>query len=332
MFARVLTRVEVAARVYVCAANMPYYAVAIGTTPGVYTSWPECKAQVENFKKPKFRKFATQEEAENFVREEGNQGKNNRFAGKSNGSKNVASISHNESSGSLSPTLSAMRDDMNDLERKFTELKKRFDDYIGSSSRSFHTSAVAESKKRRASSDDDSDDNDGHKAKKLECSGENSKFKVNNEGYLVVYTDGACESNGRMGAKAGVGVYFGPGHPMNVSEPVRGRATNNTAEIQAATYALELAHATGFDKVVINTDSQFVINCVEKWMKSWKKNGWKKKDGTQVINKEDLKDLDKASSGLEVKWVYVQGHMGNIGNEAADRLARDGAQRYQADM
>ena len=38
-----------------------------------------------------------------------------------------------------------------------------------------------------------------------------------------MYTDGACEGNGKAGAKAGIGVYWGPDHPWNVSEPVRGR-------------------------------------------------------------------------------------------------------------
>lgn len=32
--------------------------------------------------------------------------------------------------------------------------------------------------------------------------------------HVVVYTDGACEKNGYKGAKAGVGVWFGPDHPL----------------------------------------------------------------------------------------------------------------------
>lgn len=59
----------------------------------------------------------------------------------------------------------------------------------------------------------------------------------------------------------------------------------------------------GFDKVAVYTDSQFMINCMTSWLKSWKKNNWKKKDGEPVKNKEDLMDLDKATKGLMVKWV-----------------------------
>lgn len=36
-------------------------------------------------------------------------------------------------------------------------------------------------------------------------------FQMEN-GYVVVYVDGACENNGRKGAKAGIGVWFGDNH------------------------------------------------------------------------------------------------------------------------
>jgi ribonuclease HI len=45
---------------------------------------------------------------------------------------------------------------------------------------------------------------------------------------VIIYTDGACSSNGRAHAKAGVGVYFGDNHPDNISEPLlTGPHTNN---------------------------------------------------------------------------------------------------------
>lgn len=34
------------------------------------------------------------------------------------------------------------------------------------------------------------------------------------EGYVVVYVDGACENNGRHGARAGIGAWFGDDHPL----------------------------------------------------------------------------------------------------------------------
>lgn len=46
---------------------MFYYAVRIGKTPGIYTSWDECKAQVEGVPDAKYRKFSNLEEAVAYV-------------------------------------------------------------------------------------------------------------------------------------------------------------------------------------------------------------------------------------------------------------------------
>jgi len=41
-----------------------------------------------------------------------------------------------------------------------------------------------------------------------------SLFTVDEEGYVIVYTDGACTGNGKKGAAAGIGVWFGDGHSL----------------------------------------------------------------------------------------------------------------------
>lgn len=48
---------------------MPYYAVAIGRTPGVYKTWDECKAQVDKFARPRYKKFDSHDQALLFVTE-----------------------------------------------------------------------------------------------------------------------------------------------------------------------------------------------------------------------------------------------------------------------
>lgn len=156
-------------------------------------------------------------------------------------------------------------------------------------------------------------------------------FKYDSNGYVQVYTDGACENNGKAGAKAGLGVWFGYGHPLNVAEPVKRRPTNNVGEIEACTRAIQLAHSAGVKKLCINTDSEFVINCITKWIKGWKRNGFKTAKGAPVLNKDELVELDETLSLMEdVKWNHVRGHQGIEGNEAADALARTGATQYKA--
>lgn len=140
---------------------------------------------------------------------------------------------------------------------------------------------------------------------------------------LHVYTDGACSNNGGLHGtpKAAIGVYWGPNHPMNVSERLAGRQTNNRAEIHAAIRAMQQARNVGSRNLTIYTDSSFLINSVTKWMNGWIKKGWKLSDGQAVKNKEDFLELLKAAEGLRIKWVHVRGHSGVAGNEEADRLA-----------
>lgn len=48
---------------------------------------------------------------------------------------------------------------------------------------------------------------------KMSCFGGHN-FQVDKDDYVHVYTDGSCENNGRKNALAGLGVYFGEGHPL----------------------------------------------------------------------------------------------------------------------
>ncbi|KAL4648982.1 ribonuclease H1 [Arapaima gigas] len=144
---------------------------------------------------------------------------------------------------------------------------------------------------------------------------------------VVVYTDGCCTGNGKHGARAGIGVYWGTDHPLNVAERLQGKQTNQRAELQAACRALEQARDMNMKKLVLYTDSMFTINGVTKWTKNWKINNWKLKSGGPVIHRTEFEKLDKLNSELEVIWLHIPGHAGYKGNEEADRLSREGASK-----
>ncbi|XP_069870730.1 ribonuclease H1 [Dipodomys merriami] len=145
--------------------------------------------------------------------------------------------------------------------------------------------------------------------------------------YVVVYTDGCCSSNGRRRARAGIGVYWGPGHPLNVGIRLPGRQTNQRAEIHAACKAIEQAKAQNISRLVLYTDSMFTINGITNWVQGWKKNGWRTSAGKDVINKEDFVALEQLTRDMDIQWMHVPGHSGFVGNEEADRLAREGAKQ-----
>ncbi|OAD62800.1 Ribonuclease H1 [Eufriesea mexicana] len=133
-------------------------------------------------------------------------------------------------------------------------------------------------------------------------------FNIDSDGYVNVYTDGACSSNGRTTARAGIGVWFGDDHPLNVSQAVVGRATNNMAEIQAVTIAAKQAKKAGIKKLKINTDSKFLISCINNWMPKWKANGWNTAANKPVINKIELLEMEEALKSLNIIWADLQQH------------------------
>lgn len=106
--------------------------------------------------------------------------------------------------------------------------------------------------------------------------------------------------------------------------------TNNMGELMAV---LDLFKSTAHlpqEPLHILCDSQYVINCITKWMPGWKRKGWRKADGKPVLNVDLLKEIDAAIVGRTYAFEWVKGHAGHDLNEAADDRARDAATAYQA--
>lgn len=144
------------------------------------------------------------------------------------------------------------------------------------------------------------------------------------DNYLVVYTDGACINNGKKDSKAGIGVFFNEDHLLNISEKLTDtRVTNNIAEIKAAIKALDIIiNLKLYKKVILYTDSQYLINLITKWIFIWEKKGWRKADNKPIKNLELIQYLRTLTKQLEINWRYIEAHNNNYGNEQADRLAR----------
>ncbi|MGO2861328.1 MAG: ribonuclease H family protein, partial [Brevibacterium sp.] len=105
-------------------------------------------------------------------------------------------------------------------------------------------------------------------------------------------------------------------------------ATNNRGELMAVLDLLE-ATADAGEELKVFCDSQYVINALTKWMPGWKRKGWKKADGKEVLNRDLLELLDAALKGREVEFEWVKGHSNHAMNEAADDRARAAATAYQ---
>ncbi|XP_043484722.1 ribonuclease H1-like, partial [Leptopilina heterotoma] len=136
-----------------------------------------------------------------------------------------------------------------------------------------------------------------------------------------VYIDGACQRNGNVGSTAGIGVWFGENHPLNVSQRATGKQTNNAAEIEAAIVAVRKAKEAGYQRLKVITNSQFLIDSMTKWLPRWKSNDWKTTTNKAVQNRAEFEQLEKAMNSLDVTFKHVPSHQGIFGNEMADQLA-----------
>jgi len=138
---------------------------------------------------------------------------------------------------------------------------------------------------------------------------------------ISIYTDGSCSPNpGKGGWGAVISI------PTEPNREIFGGVkytTNNKMEMTAVIEALGALPPRC--TVILYTDSKYVMDGITKWIKSWKKNKWKVRNGSDVKNKDLWLALDAAAANHKIKWKWVKGHSGNVGNERADKLASIGA-------
>lgn len=138
---------------------------------------------------------------------------------------------------------------------------------------------------------------------------------------IHIYTDGACSGNPGEG---GYGAYMLDAQ-KNVFELSGGErnSTNNRMEMMAAIKALECFADTTPVQLILYTDSQYLKNGINSWIKGWKKNGWKTADRRPVKNQDLWLRLDVLQTKLTPHWEWIRGHSAIFGNERADALARN---------
>ena len=136
---------------------------------------------------------------------------------------------------------------------------------------------------------------------------------------VIIYTDGACRGNPGPGG-------WGALIKFDVTEKEifggQADATNNQMELTAAIEGLSALKERCC--VELFTDSKYVMDGITQWIQNWKKNNWRTAAKKDVKNKELWQKLDQLISKHQVKWHWVKGHSGDVGNEAADLLANKG--------
>ena len=292
-----------------------FYAVHRGHKPGVYTTWDECKAQVDNWPGAKHKKFANAQDAMNFSK----YGDNPPPAAAAAPSRTYLNNSFAE------------KDAVKALGAQFDGTAKRwyvppgadrapFARWLGSSSGASSSRSGASSSSSGASS------------------------SVSPPGELAIFTDGACKGNMNVHihkppAGWGIVAVEAQGHPneraiaehcglvvLDAASPHFLGAevgSNNTGELCAICEALTWLRwrAPSGAAAAIHYDSEYAANMTTgKWGNPPTKNA------ALVYRARELLAAARAA-GHAVRFVHVKGHAGHKWNERADALATEGLTR-----
>lgn len=147
---------------------------------------------------------------------------------------------------------------------------------------------------------------------------------------IVVATDGSCLKNPGPGGWAAA-VVIGD-RWADAERWVAGserHTTNNAMELTAIAATLH-AFRDHPGELVIVTDSRYAIDALTKWVKGWKRRGWRTGKNEPVKNQEEIQLADallehrrRAGHGTSFRW--VRGHAGHEANEFVDDRARRAA-------
>jgi len=150
----------------------------------------------------------------------------------------------------------------------------------------------------------------------------------------VVHLDESCLGNGKPGGGPG-----GAGGLVEIRTPsgIERRdfflhapaTTNNRMALAGAIAALQLLGQKGNRlRLLIVSDSEYLVKGVREWAPGWQKRGWTRKGGA-IENLELWKALWQSLPNHEAQFTWVRGHVGHVKNEYANDLAVAAAREQQ---
>ncbi|TLS20962.1 uncharacterized protein PpBr36_10832 [Pyricularia pennisetigena] len=277
-----------------------YYAVAIGNRPGVYTDWNEAQRAYTGVKGPKYKKFSTRAEAEEFMRVFGPR--------------------------TQKPTAPASEAE-EDVEDEEDEEDDDGDEGEEEASSEVELDDFDEPPVKKAKTASDgmtevyTDGSSMGNGKKNSAAGVGVFFGFGDPRWVKTsYYFGSLYKHGSLTRRL---------KHRNLSEQLHnGPQTNQRAELTAILRALQSLGAN--EGVRIFSDSKYSISCVCDWYKKWQTSNWTTSAGKEVMNKDLIQPIrrlieQREKRGVKTEFVWVKGHAATEGNVQADLLAVEGA-------
>ncbi|MFL6467579.1 MAG: ribonuclease HI [Pyrinomonadaceae bacterium] len=134
---------------------------------------------------------------------------------------------------------------------------------------------------------------------------------------VTIVCDGSSLGNGRGVTRAAAVAVLGFKGIWKAVGEYLGNATNQQAEIAAAT--LGLSNLKEPCKVKLLSDSKYVVETMS--------SGWKRK-----TNHDWWARLDSAAAKHTVEWQWIKGHAGHEIQDVVDKAARKIAQAGRVDL
>jgi len=134
-----------------------------------------------------------------------------------------------------------------------------------------------------------------------------------------LYSDGSSLGNPGFGGYCSILKF---GKHEKIIKGAKENATNNQMELKAVIEGLKALKEPC--EVIITSDSSYVVNAINEWLKNWIKKNFK-----GVKNPELWKEFLEVSKPHKLKAIWVKGHDGHKENEICDTIAREEATRLK---
>ena len=154
---------------------------------------------------------------------------------------------------------------------------------------------------------------------------------------VAIYADESCLGNGREGDNPGgaAGVIEHVNTATErltrwdywIAEP---STTNNRMALRSAIEAFRvIGRKGGRLRVLVTSDSQYLVKGMTEWVYGWAGRGWRRKEGA-IENLALWQELVTVAAPHRVQWQWVRGHAGHPQNEYANDLAVQAAREQSS--